>query len=227
MLLSCSYILTIRAENVISVWENKKNYKIESDQQFALKMIKRIKSSIAINPMNADGYLLLARYFELLSNTEQKNLAKLTNSENQDYGLLAEQAYFRTITNQPTSDYAWARLANFYSNNPAVDDAKVIQVLINAIKLGPYEYENQKVIIPLIFKYWDQLPLAEILKPITHSLKFYSNANANAQLTLSSAKKYDKLNELEPYIKKKSLIKKFNNLKQELQSESNRKDNGK
>jgi len=54
----------VRPEAVITQWEQNKE---EINQALAVQMIARLKQSIAINPLDANNHLLIARYYEVLT----------------------------------------------------------------------------------------------------------------------------------------------------------------
>jgi hypothetical protein len=215
-----SSVLTVRPEQVISQWEkDQTTINIEMAESF----IPRLERSIALNPLDANTSFLLARLYELLAKTQNKH----------KYSTLAENGYKAAIKKQPTWDYAWAKLANFYSNLVDINSAtksqmsqiahsqKLTQALMQAIKLGPYEDKNQKLIIPLIFKHWFILQAEtanrnqlqkQVKATIKHALKYHSNA----LLTLDSAKKYNKLEELGPLLEQKWHINRLNKYKKQL-----------
>ena len=184
----------MRPEAVITQWEKNKQ---EVNQELAMKMVTRLKQSLAINPLDANSHLLMARYYEVLTNGEP-------NTEPNQYKKLAEQAYKSVIKDQPSWDYAWAKLASFYSNQQSLNEIDLMHALSKAMLLGPYERENQKVIIPLLFKHWSLIAnnnqvQTQATKIIKHALKY----GTYARLTLNSAKKYQRLTELAPLLTKK------------------------
>ena len=203
MILFWSSVITVRPEAVITQWEQNKE---EIDQALAITMIARLKQSIAINPLDANSHLLLARYYETLTNSE-------TNSKPNQYTELAEQSYKIAIKHQPSWDYAWAKLASFYSDQQQLNEINLMHALSKAMLLGPYERENQKVIIPLLFKHWSLIAnnkqaQTQATKIIKHALRYYNHTH----LTLNSAKKYQRLTELSPLITKqwqKNRLKKY------------------
>ena len=206
-----SSVLTVRPESVISQWEqNTKDKAEEINQVLALKMITRLKQSIAINPLDANSHLLLARYYEAL--TSNKPRIKENNELNQ-YTKLAELEYKIAIKHQASWDYAWAKQANFYSNQPELNTEPFMHALSKAMLLGPYERKTQAVIIPLLFKHWplianNKQAQTQATKIIKHALKY----GTYAHLTLNSAKKYQRLAELSPLLTKqwhKNRLKKY------------------
>ena len=193
-----SSVLTVRPEAVITQWEQNKE---EINQALAVTMIARLKQSIAINPLDANSHLLMARYYEALINIELNNKG---NTKPNQYTELAEQEYKNAIKHQPSWDYAWGKLANFYSNQEQLNEANLMHALSKAMLLGPYERKNQSVIIPLLFKHWQLIEsnkqdLAQATKIIKHALKYHTHA----LLTLNSAKKYNQLSTLAPMLTKK------------------------
>jgi hypothetical protein len=184
---ACSSFLTARAETIIIRWEQDNNK--EFNKVIALEMLKKLKQSIAINPLDANTYLLIARYYDALS----------CNKLN-DYSIHAEQAYTNAITFQPSWDYAWAKKADFYSNQPKLNQTAFMQALSQAILFGRYETKTQQVIIPLIFKHWSLLnkQKPQAIQIIKHALKFHIYAN----FVLQAAKKYKRLTVLSPLITK-------------------------
>lgn len=197
ILLFWSSVITVRPEAVITQWEQNKE---EINQALAITMIARLKQSIAINPLDANSHLLLARYYEALINSEVNN--KPITKKNQ-YTELAQQEYEKAIKQQASWDYAWAKLASFYSNQQSLNEINLMRALSTAMLLGPYERENQQVIIPLIFKHWSLIAnnkqaQTQAIKIIKHALSFYPHA----PLILSSANEYQRLTELAPLITK-------------------------
>ena len=194
-----SSVITVRPEAIITQWEQNKE---ELNQALAITMIARLKQSIAINPLDANSHLLLARYYEALA-----------NSEPSQYAELAEKAYKIAIKHQPSWNYAWAKLALFYSDQQQLNEINLMHALSKAMLLGPYERENQKVIIPLLFKHWSLITnnkqaQTQATKIIKHALRY----NTHAHLTLNSAKKYQRLTELSPLLTKqwhKNRLKKY------------------
>lgn len=189
-----SSVLTVRPEVIITQWEKNKE---EINQTLAITMIARLKQSIAINPLDANSHLLMARYYEALTNSE-------SNTELDQYTELAEKAYKIAIKHQPSWDYAWAKLALFDSEQQQLNEINLMHALSKAMLLGPYERESQKVIIPLLFKHWplitsNKLDQAQATKIIKHALKHHTHA----LLTLNSAKKYNQLTTLAPMLTKK------------------------
>ena len=186
-----SSVLTVRPEAVITQWEQNKE---EMDQTLAITMIARLKDSIAINPLDANNHLLMARYYEALISSE-------TNTEPSKYSELAQQEYKSAIKHQPSWDYAWAKLASFYSNQQSLNEINLMYALSKTMLLGPYERENQKIIIPLIFKHWtlvtkNKKEVTQATKIIKHALKYRTHAH----LILYSAKKHQKLTTLAPML---------------------------
>lgn len=183
-------VLTIRPEAVITQWEQNNTEQINEDLAFS--MIERLNTSITINHFDANSHFLLARYYELLAIKEPGLFFEL-----------AERAYNVALLHQPSWEYAWARLANFYSMQAQLDEVSFMFSLSNAIALGPYEAKSQIITIPLFFKHWqtlskykDQMMKAE--KIISHALKL----NVNAHYTIDAAKQYRRLVELKPLLLK-------------------------
>ena len=203
MILFWSSVITVRPEAVITQWDQNKE---EIDQALAITMIARLKQSIAINPLDANSHLLLARYYETLTNNKP-------NTELSKYSDLAEKSYKIAIKHQPSWDYAWAKLASFYSDQQQLNEINLMHALPKAMLLDPYERANQQVIIPLLFKHWSLIAnnkqaQTQATKIIKHALRYYPHSS----LTLSSAKKYQRLTELAPLITKqwqKNRLKKY------------------
>jgi hypothetical protein len=190
-----SIVLTLRPEAVISGWEKSNNEEI--NQELALKMIARLKHAIVINPLDANSHLLLARYYEVLTKRQP-------NTKPNQYTELAQQEYKKAIKQQVSWDYAWARLASFYSNQQLLNEIDLMHALSKAMLLGPYERENQKIIIPLIFKHWplvtkNKKEAIQATKIIKHALKY----SPYALFILDTAKKYNQLTILEPLLTNK------------------------
>ena len=198
-----SSVLTVRPETVITEWERDNNEYI--NQVLALKMLTRLEQSIAINPLDANSHLLMARYYEALAHNkplQESNDTKKIKSNN--YSEQAEKEYKLTIKHQPSWDYAWAKQANFYSHESKLNETAFIHAISKAMLLGPYEGKTQAVIIPLIFKHWSLLfknkkNQEQAIRIIKHALKFH----INALITLDAAKKYQRLAELAPLLTKK------------------------
>lgn len=207
-----SAVLTVRPEKVITQWEEKKE---NIDPELAQTMITRLKQSIAINPIDANSYLLMAKYYQLLEHSDKEANTEANIEENKNtspYNTLAEQAYINAIKHQPSWDYAWAELAQFYSNQQTLNETKLKTALSNAMLLGPFEQKSQPILIPLIFKHWSIIAnnkedMAQATKIIKLALKF-----SNSLLTLNSAKTYQKLAEITPLLTKqwhKNFAKKY------------------
>jgi len=203
ILLFWSSVITVRPEAVITQWEKDKE---DINQALAIKMIARLKQSIAINPLDANSHLQLARYYEALTNNE-------ANTKPNQYTELAEQEYKNAIKQQASWDYAWASLASFYSNQQPLNEINLMHALAKAMLLGPYERENQQKIIPLIFKHWSLIEnnkqtQTQATKIIKHTLRF----DTHSLLTFNSASKYQELAELAPMLTKqwhKNRLKKY------------------
>lgn len=154
-------------------------------------MIARLKQSIAINPLDANTHFILARFYEQLAFTE-------VNKKPQEYIKLAEQEYKEAIINQPSWDYAWARLSVLYSKTD--QDKLAIISINNSIDFGPFERNTQQLVLPLLFKYWSWKEESSILNHakarliISHIMKFHLHIN----LAINSAKKYNELSTLLP-----------------------------
>jgi hypothetical protein len=146
----------------------------------------------------------MARYYEALTHNQQKKQPDNTSNDKvSDYSKLAEQEYKIAIAHQPSWDYAWAKLANLYSNQLELNKTNFMLSISKAMLLGPYEKQTQIVIIPLIFKHWSILfnnnqTHDEIIRIIKHTLKH----NNLAVFTIDSAKKYQRLKELAPLLTK-------------------------
>jgi hypothetical protein len=187
-----SIVLTLRPEAVISGWEKSNNEEI--NQELALKMIARLEHAIAINPLDANSHLLLARFYEILTHNEQKD--KLNS-----YNKYAEHEYNLAVTYQASWDYAWSKQANFYSNQTVLNEKNFMYAISKAMLLGPYERKTQEVIIPLIFKHWRILynndkTQVQITKIIKNVFKY----PIHSLLAINSAKKYHHLTKLLPYV---------------------------
>ena len=186
-----SSVLTVRPEAVITQWEQNKE---EINQELAVKMISRLKQSLSLNPIDANTHFILARFYEQLVFTE-------TDEKSQVYIQLAEKEYKEAISNQPTNGYLWAKLANFYSVTSPIDQ-KLINALDLAIQYRKYERETQEVIIPLLLKYWYELPEKITLQGknlIRHAFKH----RINARSLLLQAKNTNTLTILNPLLTKK------------------------
>lgn len=181
-------VLTVRPAKTIEMWESQQeSYEVQLAESF----ISRLDSSVSLNPFDANTYFLKARFYEMMGNNGGNN-----------FFLLAEKSYKQAIEMQPTWDYAWARLANLYSQDNL--DRQAVSFLKQAAYLGKYEYKTQKYVIPLIFKHWSALAtngnlLANEQGVLEHALNYHSHS----LLVLDSAKKFNRLDELEPMLKKK------------------------
>ncbi len=182
-------LLTVRAEKLITLWEQQPG---DFNPQQAVQLTPRIKQSLLLNPLDANTHFLLARLYELVGNDD-----------------FAEEQYQIALYRQPSWDYAWAKLANFYSQmdvaNKPEQEQLALQALMQAMALGPYELATQQVVIPLIFKYWQPIALApniesRALQILGHALQY----DANADLTLNTAKQYKNLTILEPLLNNES-----------------------
>jgi hypothetical protein len=225
-----STLITIRPLKLITAWEQND---VTFEQPLAIKLIPRLEQSLAINPLRAESYLTLARLYEQLAyNSELYNHNNTGNADttnkangptpnqqqnrsqgtNQKYLNLAELNYKKAIQQQPTWHYPWARLAALYSQNHR-QKKLTLQVLRQAMLLGPYENETQKILIPLIFEHWTLLNemfanIDQMNKILRHALKF----NISAHVVLHAAKQFNKLDELAPLLSKKwhkNWVKKF------------------
>jgi len=200
-------ILTVRPETVITRWEQE--YTGQIDQNLAQDMLYRLTKSVAINPLDANSYLLMASYYELLSEFEPIK-----------YADEAELSYKLAIRYQPTWEYSWARLASYYSSQHKFNEEAFIHAFLNSVLSGPYEQKSQKIIIPLIFKHWEVLQKYEkekalALNIIAHALKYYRNA----EITLNYAYKYRQLKVVEPLTTELWHISKLNQFKKEIANE--------
>lgn len=181
-------VLTVRPAKTLEMWESQqKSYDIHLAESF----ISRLDHSISLNPFDANPYFLKARFYEMMGADGDNHLFSV-----------AEESYKQAIKMQPTWDYAWARLANLYSQGNL--NKQSVSFLKEAVYLGKYEYKTQKYVIPLIFKHWGLLSsngklLANEKRVIEHAL----NHHNHALLVLDSAKKFNRLDELEPMLKKK------------------------
>jgi hypothetical protein len=203
-------LLTVNPENIITQWEQKK---IGFDKKLADQLVRPLKQSLSLNPLDANTDFLLARLYE--------QLAKHSGQKHQTYIGLAEQHYRKAILNQPTWDYAWAKLATLYSDQTRSykknNEKLTLQALMQAINLGPYERKTQELAIPLLFKYWHQLSRfdkdnMQSTKVIKESLKHRSNA----QLIIESTKQYDGFGILEPLLTQQWHVDSLIKFKQEL-----------
>jgi hypothetical protein len=154
----------------------------------------------------------MARYYEVLTHNQQKKQPDNTSNDKvSDYSKLAEQEYKIAIAHQPSWDYAWAKLARFYSNKSKFNEAYFMKALSKSMLLGPYEKKNQEMIIPLIFKHWPKLfnnikTQQQATKIIKHAIKYHTNA----LLTLDTAAKYHRLSELRLILSQKWYRKQLN-----------------
>jgi len=173
-------IVTVLPKNLVHQWE--KHLKPFSYQQ-AIQMIKRLDDSTKIQDHN----LLKAKILE--------HLAKNTNEpiKREKFYIQAKKHYFSNTIIEPTKAINWAKIA--YINNLYFKKNKQEKVLSNlflAIKLGPYEPKNQRVIMPLIFKYWSDIKENKDILIITKSIiKHCLTYKINADIIYRSAKKYN------------------------------------
>jgi len=207
---SWSALITVRPAKLLTQWQHKP---AEFDQTLATSLLPRLEQSLAFNPADANSYLLLAGLYQLIAEHGGETDDK-PNNQQQDYFDLAELNYKKAIQQQPTWDYAWAKLALFYSNNNY--QAKLtLQALNQSMLLGPYEDETQKIVIPLILKHWQNISqtptgLEQAADIIKHALKYYTHA----LLTLDAAKQFNKLDQLTPLLSQqwhKNRLKKYKN----------------
>jgi hypothetical protein len=207
-----SSVLTVRPAKLIDQWQQKP---AEFDQAIATSLLPRLKQSLAFNASDANSYLLMAGLYQLLAE-DGGEVGDKPNNQQQDYFDLAELNYKKAIQQQPTWDYAWAKLALFYSNNYSKEKL-AMQSLNQAMLLGPYENETQKKVILLIFKHWQNISQepaqhTQALKIIRHAVKF----NTHSHFTLDVAKKFNKLDELEPLLSQQRHKKRLTKYKKEL-----------
>jgi hypothetical protein len=204
-----SALITIRPLKIVTAWEQNGS---AFEQTLAIQLIPRLEQSIAVNPLRAESYLTLARLYDQLAHndglvdkdigdkTDRTNISTQNQQLKQSYLNLAEVNYKNAIQQQPTWDYAWARLAAFYSHNNK-QQKLTLHVLNQAMLLGPYENETQKFIIPLIFEHGalvDEFAAnrEQAEKIVKHALKFHTHA----VLTLDAAKQFNKLDQLAPLL---------------------------
>jgi hypothetical protein len=225
-----SALITIRPLKIVTAWEQNGS---AFEQTLAIQLIPRLEQSIAVNPLRAESYLTLARLYDQLAHndglvdkdigdkTDRTNISTQNQQLKQSYLNLAEVNYKNAIQQQPTWDYAWARLAAFYSHNNK-QQKLTLHVLNQAMLLGPYENETQKLIIPLIFEHGALV--VEIAanreqaeKIVRHALKF----NTHDRLVLSVAKQFNKLDELAPLLSKQGHKNHLQKYQQELAEQAN------
>jgi hypothetical protein len=210
-----SSVLTVRPAQLLSQWQHKP---AEFDQALAIKLIPRLKQSLSFNAGDASTYLLLAELYQMLAAHEAVSSGYL--EQTQSYLHLAEDNYKKAIQHQPTWDYAWAKLATFYDQQLTENAVKGNQLekqshakpfsntqnrtfllmswsLKRSIKLGPYESNTQRLILPLIFKHFELLPnKSSINKVLKHTFTFKKNAS----LALALAKKFKRLDVVAPFL---------------------------
>jgi hypothetical protein len=206
-----SSVLTVRPEKLLSQWQQKP---AEFDKALATSLLPRLKQSLAFNASDANSYFLLAGLYQLLAEHGGETGDK-PNNQQQDYFDLAEANYKKALQQQPTWDYAWAKLASFYNNNN-YQVKLTLPVLNQAMLLGPYELETQKILIPLIIEHWafvSEVPAMseQAEKILRQSLKF----GTNARLVLEAAKQFNKLDELTTLVTTHSHINRLKKYKKE------------
>jgi hypothetical protein len=238
-----SALITIRPLKLITAWEQQSS---AFEPILAIELIPRLEQSIAINPLRAESYITLARLYEQLvhnSDLVNDNKSDTTNSPapnqqqtrnqqpNQNHLNLAELNYNLAIQQQPTWDYAWARLAAFYSHSRKQEQL-TLKVLSRAMLLGPYESKTQKIIIPLIFEHWALINKTQDMgeqaeKIVRRALNSYPHVH----LVLSAAKEFNKFDELAPLLSKqwqKNSLKRYQNeYRTKLVEQANHLENGK
>ncbi len=195
-----SSLLTVKVEKTINAWEDKK---IEFNLEESNNYIPRLQRSLALNPFSANTNLLLARLYDL--KTIYSNTIDAPHFfEN------AEKNYKLAIQKQPTWDYAWAKLANHYHllniNTKQVHNTNLLlkTTLIKAMNVGPYERSTQRVIIPLIFKYWQLINTSEQHLKLTRKILIHATTyRDNRNLTFNMAKNHNLITKLLPLIKDK------------------------
>ena len=198
-------ITTIRAEQVITQWEqNKKKFAVDESHRFEARLLNSLK----LNPLSANTYLLLGRLYE----QQAVNL----NSQAQRKAIEnSEKYYLVTLKKLHTWDYAWSRLANFYSNfygqlnsydNINVEK-KLQEAITQTIFIGPYELESQKTIIPLLFKHWELISKSNTTKEQAEQILLHSTQyRESLYTTLTSAKRYNKIDVLTSLLTNKKHI---------------------
>lgn len=210
-------LTTIKVEKTIIQWElNKSPFSIEESQAFE----SRLHRSLKLNSLSANTHLLLARLYQLqainLLDENQKN--KIDN---------AEKHYLSALKKQPSWDYAWAKLANFYSDfyqNLEVTHKKIEQQLLSAINQtifnGPYERESQRIIIPLLFKHWDLISSSSTNKTQAEKVLLHSTEyRDNRHLAFKASKTYNKIHVLIPLLSDINHIKILSKYQKQLEKE--------
>jgi len=173
-------IVTVLPANLVSQWE--KYIKPFSYQQ-AMQMISRLDDSTNTR----DNNFLKAKLFE--------RIAKSTKdpTERENFYLEAKNQYLSNTIIEPTNAMNWAKIA--YINNLMLKKNKQVIVLRNlflAIRLGPYEPKTQRVMVPLIFKYWSYIKADKDILIITKAIiKHCLTYKVNADITRENAKKYN------------------------------------
>ncbi|XPF95050.1 hypothetical protein ACM9HF_03305 [Colwellia sp. RE-S-Sl-9] len=210
-------LTTIRVEQVITQWEqNKKTFSVEESHTFEL----RLKRSLTLNPLSANTHLLLGRLYEqqAINILDQSQKSTIEN---------AEKYYILALKKQPTWDYAWAKLANYYSHEQLnaygnTNIEKKLQEAINqTIFTGPYERKTQRVIIPLLFKHWSLIAGSPRTKVQAEKVLLQSTQyRENLDLTLKSAKTYNKIHVLKPLLSDKKHIKILSKYQKQLEKEN-------
>ena len=184
---SWAEVITVRAEKTINKWEQQKA-PFNNDQ--AQLFEKRLLNASVLQPNKGQTHLMLARLYTLY-------LTNCYSSECIDYSSLAEERYNLAVMNSPTWEYAWARIANFYyitlnsnKHSLVIRKKQLIRALTNALRLGTYEDETQKLILPLLFEYWDEINQnsnkAYLNNMMIHIFKF----NKNSTITLNLANNF-------------------------------------
>lgn len=192
-----SSLLAVRPASVVQMWAEKPN---TFDKNLALNFVSRIQKSIHLNPSNLDHYFVLANLYSQVS-------ARSANEV--DYSEEIIQNFREIIRLQPTSHYAWALLAKHYKSHGQHKEAMIS--LKRASFFGPFEYETQKTLIPLIVFYWDQLLAngqlnGNVSRVIEHILSF---RRFDMRL-LREANKQDKLEFIAPLVKTERQVKFIN-----------------
>ncbi|WP_077342089.1 hypothetical protein [Pseudocolwellia agarivorans] len=217
-------LTTIRVEQDITQWEqNKKTFSVEESHIFE----SRLLSSLKLNPLSANTHLLLGRLYE------QQAINILDQSQRNTIES-AEKHYVLALKKQPTWDYAWAKLANYYSHfyeqlntYGNINIEKQLQEAINqTIFTGPYERKTQRVIIPLLFKHWSLIAgLPSTKKQAEKVLSQSTRYRENLDLTLKSAKTYNKIHVLKALLSDKKHIKILSKYQKQLEKDKHQHTN--
>jgi tetratricopeptide (TPR) repeat protein len=165
-------LISVRPEQAIVAWEQKDRILVPQE---AKAYQKRLESAIEHSPKNAFHKLWLGRLHLIMAKHSNKK-------QNLD---AAKHWFEKSIEQIPTWYESWTYLAMAQLAQGESFDS-INQSLEQALLLGPYEYSNQKLLIPLIMHNWESLSKSnqkQAKKILSHGLKYYSFAKIILDLT--------------------------------------------